>query len=83
MKVLLTFPSIHYVLKAEKLIKGLGLFTDMVPVPKEISSDCGMALLVREEDLNQITSLLKEKGLPLEGIYQKQEAGFVPYPSAP
>ncbi len=68
-KILLTFASIHYVLKAEKIIKKQGLFTDMIPVPKEISSDCGMALLIYEKDLTEIKSLLNEKGLKPEGIY--------------
>ena len=68
-KTLLVFASIHYVLKAEKLIKKQGLFTDIVPVPKEISSDCGMALLVNAKDLFDIKSLLIEKGLRPEGIY--------------
>ncbi len=67
-RVLLTFASIHYVLKAEKLLKGQGISLDMVPVPKEISSDCGMALVLAEEDLPRAKELLTGKLHP-EGIY--------------
>ncbi|WP_457755511.1 DUF3343 domain-containing protein, partial [Thermodesulfatator indicus] len=48
MKVILLFPSIHYVLKAEKILKKEGVNLDLVPVPKEISSDCGMALEIKK-----------------------------------
>ncbi len=67
-KILLTFASIHYVLKAEKLLKAQGIPLDMVPVPKEISSDCGMALVIEEKDLPKVQSLLSPRLKP-EGIY--------------
>jgi len=68
MRVLLTFASIHYVLKAEKLLKAQGIPLDMVPVPKEISSDCGMALVLPEKDLSKAQKALGDKLRP-EGIY--------------
>ena len=37
------FFSIHYVLKAEQLLKAGNIPLDVVPVPREISGDCGMA----------------------------------------
>ncbi len=42
--VLLTFESIHQVIAAEKALLDAGLAPDMVPVPKEISSDGGRAM---------------------------------------
>jgi len=45
-KVLLIFQSIHHVLAAEKALKAAGIPPDLVPVPKEISPDCGMAITV-------------------------------------
>lgn len=43
-RVLLTFESIHQVLAAEKALLEAGLAPDLVPVPKEISANCGMAI---------------------------------------
>lgn len=40
----LTFQSIHHVLKAEKLLINLGFNIDIIPTPKNISSDCGMSI---------------------------------------
>ena len=42
--ILLTFDSIHDVLRAEKVLKAAGLFCDLVPTPRSISSDCGMSI---------------------------------------
>ena len=44
MKCVLIFSSIHQVMRAEKLLKGKGVKIDLIPVPREISSDCGVAI---------------------------------------
>ena len=49
-KLLLTFQSIHQVLAAEQALKAAGLSPDLVPVPKEISADCGMAITLAPGD---------------------------------
>lgn len=66
MKMVLTFESIHKVLKAEKLLKRAGLGYEIVPTPREISSDCGMAIRVQEEVGEQAEQLLIDKGLNTE-----------------
>ena len=38
------FKSVSYALKAEKILKACGLPHKLIPVPKEISSDCGICL---------------------------------------
>ncbi len=42
----LTFQSIHHVLKAEKLLLKAGFKLDIIPTPKNISSDCGMSIRI-------------------------------------
>ncbi|WP_258359160.1 DUF3343 domain-containing protein [Moorella sulfitireducens (nom. illeg.)] len=42
--VLLTFPSTYYALKAEKIVQGAGLQGRLIPMPREVSSLCGLAL---------------------------------------
>jgi len=49
-RVLLTFESIHQVLAAEKALLDAGLAPDLVPVPKEISANCGMAITLPPAD---------------------------------
>lgn len=46
---------------AEELLDDAGIEIDMVPVPNEISSDCGMCLACRSEDLDAIKENLREQ----------------------
>ncbi len=38
------FTTIHEVLKAEKVFKALTLDAEVVPVPRKLSSDCGVCI---------------------------------------
>ena len=49
-RVLLIFQSIHHVLAAESALKAAGLRPDLVPVPKEISPECGMAITLAADE---------------------------------
>jgi len=44
--VVFLFPSVSHTLKAEKILKEKGIAHKMIPVPREISSDCGVCLRV-------------------------------------
>lgn len=63
MNVLLIFTSTRAVIKAEECLRGNGIDCRVVPVPKEISSECGMALLLAEEVRMRAESLIRELGL--------------------
>jgi hypothetical protein len=41
---ILLFRSIHDVLRAEKMLKKQGVPHELVPVPRNLSSDCGMCI---------------------------------------
>ncbi len=51
------FQSIHEVLKAEGQLKNKGAIFEIVPVPRSLSSDCGVCIAVQELS-DSITSLL-------------------------
>lgn len=42
----LTFPSSHHALRAEEILKESGIPVVLIPMPTEIRSDCGVALVV-------------------------------------
>ena len=46
MAVLATFRSSHAALQAEQALKGEGLAVELIPVPRQIRSDCGFCLLL-------------------------------------
>ena len=65
----LLFPSIHFVLQAEKLIKGKGFSIDLIPVPRQLSSDCGICMLIEWEQRETLYALLEEAGVRIEGVH--------------
>ncbi|MBP1728654.1 MAG: hypothetical protein H6Q56_1027, partial [Deltaproteobacteria bacterium] len=52
------FNSVHRVMKAEKLLKGEKLPMLLIPAPRVLSSDCGLALRYAAVDRERIEALL-------------------------
>ncbi|MBU1207314.1 MAG: DUF3343 domain-containing protein [Proteobacteria bacterium] len=63
------FPSIHFALRAEKMTRGKGLSTKLIPVPRHLSSDCGVCLRIPWEDKEKILNILEAAGMKLEGTH--------------
>lgn len=55
------FKSVSYVLKAEKILKQEKLAYKLIPVPKRISSDCGVCLRIEVKNQDKIIACLKGK----------------------
>ncbi|MBF0474809.1 MAG: DUF3343 domain-containing protein [Deltaproteobacteria bacterium] len=62
--------SIHYILKAEKILKAKEMPHEIVPVPREISSDCGMAILFDCALLTELRRILSEAGIRIRGAFR-------------
>ncbi len=67
-KVIL-FYSVQGALKAEKILKKEGIPYKLIPVPRHLSSDCGIALKFEAEEEERIKELLEGK-VPLRGIFK-------------
>ncbi len=63
------FPSIHFALKAEKLLKGKGIPYKLIPVPRYISSDCGVCLRIAWEEKEEVLTLLAQEGVKIDGVH--------------
>ena len=50
MLIIATFPSTHAALKAEQGLKGKVASIELIPVPRQIHSDCGFCLLLEVGD---------------------------------
>lgn len=55
------FKAVSYALKAEKILKQEGLPFKLIPVPKNISSDCGVCLLIAANVKEKIVATLTGK----------------------
>ena len=42
----LLFKNVHQVMMAEDLLNSANIECDLVPVPREISSECGLAMIL-------------------------------------
>ena len=55
------FKAVSYALKAEKILKKEGLPHKLIPVPKHISSDCGVCIRFEPEIKSKIEAALFNK----------------------
>jgi len=77
-----TFHSTYSVLKAEKLLKDAGLDgVRLIPVPSQISSDCGVTVRFRREDTERAQKILSALEDDLEGYYTGTGTGWEPLES--
>ena len=73
MKYILTFLSVYFVTKAEKILKQENFKVRMIPTPRKISSDCGMALEVSVENIDDVKKLLRKNKCAITGIYNNRD----------
>lgn len=72
-QLLAVFNSAHRVMKAESVLKALGLSILLIPAPRQLQTDCGLALRFTEEDRGRIMQTLQQKGLlpAFVSVYQR------------
>jgi hypothetical protein len=75
MKCVLIFSSIHQVMRAEKLLKGKGIKIDLIPVPREISSDCGVAIELSGNSETEALFILRENRISVMECYTRDLRG--------
>ena len=77
------FNSIHRVMKAEKTLKELRLPILLIPVPRALASDCGLALRYAAADREAVEQALTAAGLAPVDIYVKQGEAYVKVAGVP
>ena len=75
MKCVLLFESVHQVMRVEKLLRRKGFSIDLIPVPREISSDCGIAVELPWEERREVFLLCEENGISILGFYIRDQEG--------
>lgn len=68
-KRIILFNSTHQALKTEDRLRENGIVFEVVPLPKELSADCGLALEVDAADLEVIETIIKSSSISIKGIY--------------
>lgn len=71
------FTTIHDVLKAEKILKKATVDVEVVPVPRALSSDCGVCIMTSEDPIviaRLISGIKGVRCFALEGAEYRPEA---------
>jgi len=64
------FHSVSHALRAERIVVRAGLNIKLIPVPRQLSSNCGTALRFLWPDEATIQQALEEGRVPIEAIHR-------------
>jgi len=67
---LMIFNSVHKVMRVEKAMKGEGLEVKIMPVPRQLSSDCGLTVTFSMDQMDRVEELLEFEGLVPDELYR-------------
>jgi hypothetical protein len=63
------FASTHFAIRAEKIAKAKGFTVKLIPVPRQLSSDCGVCLRFSWDQKSKIEEILNQAGLQTGGVH--------------
>ncbi len=61
--------STNHALRAEKLLKQAEISCKLIPVPRHLSSDCGVCVCIEQVHKDLAREVLDAGGLGVEGIH--------------
>jgi bacterioferritin-associated ferredoxin len=62
--------STSHAMRIEALLQQKGITCKMIPVPRQISSDCGVCVRVLRSDVIEARQVIKEAQVEIEGVYE-------------
>lgn len=69
-RVVFTFHTTTDAMAMESLSKTQNLGGRMIPVPGEITADCGLAWCAEPQSEDILTNALCAAGIPVQGVYR-------------
>lgn len=66
---LISFFASHYAIRAETLLKRNGLASQLIPGPKELSPNCGVALRFEYAQRENVVAVLAANSVQIDGIH--------------
>ena len=61
--------STSYALRAEKFLRNAGILCKLVPVPRHLSSDCGVCVCIDSTDKKNALNTLESAHVDYNGSY--------------
>ena len=75
--LLAVFNSAHRVMKAESILKALNLPILLIPAPRKLQTDCGLAIRFTEDNRNSVMEALANEKLLPEFVTRYDSGKFV------
>ena len=68
--LVITFHTTAAAIAMEKLCRAKGLPGRLIPVPRELTADCGMSWRAEVQDRPALAALTEAEGLEVDGFYE-------------
>jgi hypothetical protein len=79
-ELVLVFSTNTRILLAEELLDSLDLPFVLIPVPKEVNPNCGLAMSLQEEDAELVMPVLEKADLRPKDVYRRRGGAFTVQP---
>ena len=66
---LISFFGSYHAIRAETVLKRSGFAAQLIPGPKELSPNCGVALRFEHNRRDEVLAVLAEKSVRIDGVY--------------
>lgn len=73
---LVAFDSTHSAIRAEKELVSKGVKVKIIPVPREVTANCGISIKISMEDLILVKEILEDKNIETSGYYNVEKIGL-------
>lgn len=67
---LITFFASHHAIRGEKVLRTDGLETELIPGPKDLSPNCGVALRFEYAERDRATALLEDARVEVDEVME-------------
>ena len=65
---ILVFSTSHAI-RAERILNQAGVTSKLIPVPRHLSSNCGVCLRIERQDVEPALEALKKVNIEIEGVH--------------
>ena len=73
-----TFHTTQEGMRAARMLQEHGVAARLVPVPRWLSADCGIALAFSPADEPRVRAILADAGIEVSGYYQEPDGSSAP-----
>ena len=68
-KTVFLFPASSHAIRAERFFQEAGLDAKLIPVPRHLSSDCGLCVRLPRAQRERAEAVAAERKMVIEGIH--------------